>query len=176
MAYLTFIINHYDILPDFTVFVHGHRRSWHQPEPLPLKLGALNVTALLADNYINLRCARNPGCTEETYISASAVQDGETRIQAKLMPGFWRTMFPEALGYLGMGSPPDAIGVPCCAQFAVSKAAIRLRSLDFWKMYRTPLTRNLSEYETTIGKGLNGYAIGMVYEKLWHIVFGKEAI
>jgi hypothetical protein len=33
MMYLTAIIDHYDDLPDFMVFMHGHRASWHMVLP-----------------------------------------------------------------------------------------------------------------------------------------------
>lgn len=29
MSYLTYIIDHYESLPDIVLFMHGHRASWH---------------------------------------------------------------------------------------------------------------------------------------------------
>lgn len=176
MVYLTYILDNYDSLPDYMVFIHGHSRAWHQPEPIPMKLTSLNFTALDLEHYINLRCTTNPGCDETTFIDATHVHDGESRIQAKLMPGFWRTMFPESLSYWGMGPPPSAIGVPCCAQFALTRAAVQLRPKEFYRMYRRPLERDLHEYKNSIGEGLDSYTVGILYEKTWHMVFGKDSV
>ena len=59
MAYLTYIIDHYDDLPAYSVFVHGHYRAWHQQAPIPAKIRALNLTALEEENYISFRCENN---------------------------------------------------------------------------------------------------------------------
>ena len=57
MAYLTFLYDHYDDLPEYMVFAHGHERSWHQPMPFPWLLSALNLSTVDTLGYVNLRCA-----------------------------------------------------------------------------------------------------------------------
>ncbi|KAK5683237.1 hypothetical protein LTS10_004768 [Elasticomyces elasticus] len=73
MAYLTYIIDHYDALPDYMVFTHGHERSWHQMEPLQMKVRALNLTALDEEDYISLRCGMQMGCEKQPYIDTKHV-------------------------------------------------------------------------------------------------------
>lgn len=185
MAYLTYIIDNYANLSDYTVFLHGHSRSWHQIEPIGWKLDALNYTALDNESYVSLRCMDLPGCRPRWYLNATSTPKGDDRVQAKLMPGFWRTMFPQLPGayndssilqYWGLGPAPSEIGAPCCAQFAVTRAAIHLRPLEFWRAFRRPLERDLSEYRTSIGPELDSYWIGVLYEAVWHMVFGKPAV
>lgn len=175
MAYLTYIIDNYDDLPNFVVFHHGHRRAWHQPEPTPMKLRALNLTALSYDHYINLRCARDPGCTADTGIDLVDVDPHDSRIHALMLPKFWNTMFGNESMW-DMGPPPTNVSVPCCAQFAVTREAIRSRPLAFWRAYRRPIERDLDEYKPTWGPNTNSYLVGICYEKLWHMVFGKESV
>ena len=71
MAYLTYIIDHYDNLPDIAVFVHGHYRSWHQHAPISAKIRALNVTAVERENYVSLRCSDNMGCERRPYLDVT---------------------------------------------------------------------------------------------------------
>lgn len=174
MAYLTFIVDNYNDLPDFVVFHHGHRRAWHQPEPTPMKLRALNLTALSHDHYINLRCAKDPGCTNSTGIDLVTVDPEDDRKQAHMLPKFWHTMFGNDSVW-DLGPTPTNVSVPCCAQFAVTKEAILSRPLAFWRSYRRPLERDLDEYIPLWGEETSSYLVGICYEKLWHMVFGKPA-
>jgi len=176
MPYLTYIIDNYHSLPAYTVFVHGHERAWHQPESLPLSLAALNLEALDKEDYINLRCATGPGCTEQTYMNIQETPKGDDRPAAKLLPQFWKMLFEHDTGIDDMGPPPAELAVPCCAQFAVTRRAILGKSLAFWKKLRRPLERDLSEFHTELGKNLDSYVIGLLYEKLWHVVFGKPGV
>lgn len=177
MAYTTFILDNYHDLPDYVVFIHGHGRSWHQVETMPMRLKALNLTALDYDDYINLRCQFPPTCTPDKFVDATEIRYPlHQHPQDRLMPGFWRTMFPEELNYWGMGPAPSAIGAICCAQFAVTKKAIQSRSKAFWEMFRAPMLRDMAEYNRTIGLEINSFNIGLLYELVWHMVFGKDAI
>ncbi|KAL2152155.1 hypothetical protein VTH82DRAFT_5339 [Thermothelomyces myriococcoides] len=63
-------------------------------------------------------------------------------------------------------SVPERVGVSCCSQFAVSREAVRARPREDyvrWRdwLLRTPLDDDLS---------------GRVFEYMWHIIFGKDAV
>lgn len=66
-VYLTYIIDHYRSLPEYVIFFHGHRTSWHQPEDFGFVLSALNYSAVSEHGWINLRCANNPSCLEYSF-------------------------------------------------------------------------------------------------------------
>lgn len=177
MPYLTYIIDNYHSLPTYTVFVHGHRRAWHQPEPLPMKIAALNLKALDQEGYINLRCGTAPGCQKKWYMNMHQRPSGDWRPAATHLPQFWRMLFQDDLGSPDEMMPaPEELGVACCAQFAVTKQAIRNKSLGFWNKMRRPLERDLEEFRDELGDGLDSYVMGLLYEKLWHVVFGKPAV
>lgn len=176
MSYLTFIIDNYHNLPKHIVFTHGHNRAWHQPIPMPMLLAALNLTALDQDKYISLRCETNPGCVGRTLFGVDHQLDPhDDRAATWILPAFWRLMFPEEANW-AMGSPPAMIGAPCCAQFAVTREAILAHPLEFWQMYRRPLQRDLSDYHDVLSKSADSYAMGAVYERMWHIVMGMPDI
>lgn len=178
MAYLTFIIDHYTNLPLFTVFMHGHERSWHQVERADLKIRALNFTAVAEDGYSNIRCTEIPQCVPGHHLDLTKGPDAIPVPALKVLPAFWRLVFPDG------PAPPSKLGVVGTAQFVVSRAAIRARPLEFWKGLRRPLERDHEEVEKLmpelkIGEANQNrereesYNLGRVYEKMWHVFFGK---
>jgi hypothetical protein len=55
MAYLTNIIDHYDRLPNVTMFVHYHRYSWHTDAPnqdQSLMLESLRLDTVVRKGYV----------------------------------------------------------------------------------------------------------------------------
>ena len=43
-AYLKYIIDHYDNLPEYVIFVHGHESDWHHEDSMVDKLNSLRIT------------------------------------------------------------------------------------------------------------------------------------
>ncbi|KAK3070021.1 hypothetical protein LTR53_011168 [Teratosphaeriaceae sp. CCFEE 6253] len=150
MAYLTYIIDHYDDLPDYMVFVHGHERSWHQMMPLWMKVRALNLTALDEENYISLRCGAQMGCEKLPYIDTRHPNwGGEDH-----MRDFWKEITGEKC--------PRYISYKCCAQHAVTRRAVRGRTRQQWERIREPIMK--VQGDSWLG--------GMYYEKFWHLLLG----
>lgn len=160
MAYLTYIVDHYDTLPNYMVFTHGHERSWHQVEPLQMKIRALNLAALEKENYISLRCGDQMGCEKQPYIDTRHPNWGGE----KHMCDFWKTIVPHE-------SCPRYVSYKCCAQHAVTRAAVRKRSKQDWIRIREPLLHDLSDNKAW-GEGATDWLGGMYYEKFWHILLG----
>lgn len=155
MAYLTYIIDHYDTLPDYMIFTHGHERSWHQIEPLPMKVRALNLTALDEEDYISLRCGAQMGCEKLPYIDTKHVNwSGEAR-----MCEFFKTILPKE-------RCPRYVSYKCCAQHAVTRRAVQKRSREDWIRIREPIMREPAPGVAT------GWLGGMLYEKFWHYLLG----
>lgn len=171
MTYLTFIIDNYDNLPYTTVFLHGHDRSWHQPEHSIDILRAINLQTVIRDGYANVRCNQRHRCNEgHQYDLTNGTKDPSLGDE-HLLPPFWEMIFPD-------GPPlPKKLGASEAAQFAVSRAAIHARPLAFWKAVRRPIERNLGDYKDKLpGAGWkDGYLMGVLYEHLWHVLFGKPA-
>ncbi|GLB12257.1 hypothetical protein AtubIFM57258_009538 [Aspergillus tubingensis] len=170
MAYLTYLIDHYDRLPSTIAFIHSHRsgflRAWHVDAPLHdnvWSMRALQLDFVQQNGYINLRCNLNPGCKA---IYHHVTRDVFTEI-------FQDTSTPPLNGTdLAVGSDKRAIQIPetvaaaCCAQFAVSREQVLQRPREDYIKIR----------QWIIDTPLDDAHSGRVMEYLWHIIFGKEPI
>ena len=73
---------------------------------------------------------------------------------------------------------------PCCAQFAVSKAAVLSKPLEFWERVRSPIMSNPEKLsrewwpgaDSEKKEGVNKWNIGVAYERTWHYFFGLDPI
>ena len=162
MAYLTYIIDHYDHLPSYMVFTHGHYRSWHQVEPLPQKIRALNLTALSKEHYISLRCGDQMGCERVPYVDTLHVNwPGEVGMRE-----FWKMIVP----YEDL---PQNISYKCCAQHAVTRTAVKRRSKEDWIRVRAPLIGELDQLDMIPNTAFSAqWIVGAWFEKIWHVLFG----
>lgn len=160
MVYLTYIIDHYDNLPDISIFMHPHQRAWHTPELLNHDaselLKRLSSERVTREGYMNLRCHWDPGCPERLYPDTK-YRDKYKREELAIGAA-WVEMFP--------GDPvPHAIGAPCCAQFAVARHRIEKIPKANFERYRNWLIRT----EET------DWISGRVLEYLWHKIFANQA-
>ena len=174
MAYLTFIIENYDRLPEIMLFQHSHEngtiRAWHVEDNSghnnAVTAQHLRLSYIEKVGYANLRCITIPGCQNEVQPLRNPPQmdldqDGKVKYHIeKDMPEILRYMFGE-----GVEVPPE-IGAACCAQFAVTRDRVRLRKKEEYERIRQWVT--LTQ--------LSDYYSGRVMEYLWHIIFGMPAV
>ncbi|KAF2454773.1 hypothetical protein BDY21DRAFT_290462 [Lineolata rhizophorae] len=169
MVYLTYIIDHYDSLPPYMVFIHAQRYQWHNDDPvydLHYPLLHLQLPHVEEHGYANLRCTWLLGCPAEIYPKKQASLhpyrsynlDGNITSYEAYLHAF-RELFPGK-------KEPDEIGVSCCAQFAVTKEKVRERKRAEYERYRnwlleTPLPDDVS---------------GRILEYSWHMIFGKPPV
>ena len=148
MTYLTYIIDNYSSLPDIVIFLHAERYQWHNDDPLydgARTLSRLQLTYILEQGYVNLRCVWTLGCPHEIHPLDHPADEITSETRA------FKELFPDA-------PIPESIGVSCCAQFAVSKATILQRPREEYERYRRWLL------ETDLEDGLSG----RVLEYSWH--------
>ena len=160
MAYLTYIIDNYASLPATIAFIHPHRSgflsAWHTDTPLHSNVDALKslqIPFVQRNGYANLRCNWNPGCREKHRKNAHVT--GEK----------WRAIFHGT----STGNSEDAsfqVGAACCAQFAVSRSQVLERPLTDYEHFR----------HWILDTDLPDAKSGRVFEFLWHIIFGMEAV
>ncbi|KAI1332457.1 hypothetical protein F5Y16DRAFT_420518 [Xylariaceae sp. FL0255] len=153
MVYLTYIINHYDDLPDN---IHNDDPNY---DALPA-LSNLQIPYLQEAGYVNLRCAWVIGCPAEIrpMFDEERTHDAEPMTKHIYRKAF-EDLFPDL-------SVPDIVAVSCCSQFAVSRETIQRRPKNEYMFFRrwlldTPLADDLT---------------GRVFEFSWHIIFGKEPV
>lgn len=162
MVYLTYIVDHYDdpAMPDIVVFMHPHQLAWHTPELLNHDAGEalkrLSSERVVREGYMNLRCHWDPGCPERLHPGKSW-RDNLKREEVAIAAA-WAELFVD-------DPIPDAIGAPCCAQFAVSRERIRATPKKKYQKYRDWLIRT---DETD-------WISGRVFEYLWHKIFTDQS-
>ncbi|KAG2416896.1 hypothetical protein HFD88_008113 [Aspergillus terreus] len=164
-AYLSYIVDYYDRLPPYSIFVHANIDQWHNdlfgPHTTPA-LENLRLEAVDARGYVNLRCQHNPGCPTSVHPWEPTQYDIEKDDIRAFFPQVYQTLFN-----VGPEKVPDHIGNVCCGQFAVSRARIRERPLaDYERMLQWAAETELTD----------SFGVGWVFEKVWHIIFGMEEI
>ncbi|KAH8813183.1 hypothetical protein F5884DRAFT_327519 [Xylogone sp. PMI_703] len=170
MVYLTYMIDFYDKLPDITVFMHSERYQWHNDDPLydgvPM-LKSLQIPYLISEGYASLRCVWTLGCPAELHPKANdQIKDTEP-IEDPKSAKTTEKVYSEAFAELFPGEElPSVVGVPCCAQFAVSRDRIRARPVQDYERYRQWLLNTTREDQVS----------GRVLEYSWHMIFGKPNV
>jgi Protein of unknown function (DUF3431) len=135
MAYLTYIIDNYDNLPDTVLFFHSHRSAWHNNILLDLDsaktIQRLNPARVAREGYFNARCHHDPGCPNWLHIDRPENEwDFEKKKEEQYLTSrVWQQLHLNA-------PPPQALSQACCAQFAVSGDRIRARPVGHYQRYR----------------------------------------
>ena len=161
MTYLTYIINHYDALPDILIFMHSHRWTHHNNALLGYDASEM-VRRLKSDyvirkGYVNLRCHWSPGCPE--WLHPGNLQESLEKQEEVVLSRCWSELFPS-------DPLPAALGQACCAQFALSKERVLSIPLSRFIFYRDWIAR------TT----LSDYVSGRIWEYSWQFLFTGQSI
>ena len=160
MVYLTYMIDHYDALPDTAVFMHAHRHAWHNNnlfmQDALAMLKRLNHDRVARMGYMNLRCHHEPGCPDWIHMDRPG---GDLDFFRKPEEIYWRKNIWEEL-HPGAPIPQSLSGV-CCAQFALSRERIR----------QVPIERLIHYRKWLLNTGLDDTYSGRVFEYIWHYIF-----
>ncbi|KAF4769833.1 hypothetical protein N7455_006249 [Penicillium solitum] len=165
-AYLSFIVDLYDNLPEYAIFVHADPDQWHNDLFGPQTsntLPNLRLEAVNAMGYLNLRCTNNPGCPAHINTNSPSQEDIDSNDARANFPRIYKDIFGED------AHVPDTIGGICCAQFAVSRARIQERP-------KSDYIRMLNWVDEKSIPFVDNYGVGWVFETLWHVVFGMEGV
>lgn len=162
MVYLTYIIDHYNTLPDVIFFHHSHFEAWHQKLNAIEQLERLRTSHVLKVGYASTRCL--PGC--ENIVKLAGGEPGEFPKFASLDRKIQLVTLLDAFLEEEKGEKiPEKIAAPCCAQFAVSREAVQRREREWWVDLRA----------WVINTPLHSMNSGRLMEHLWHLWFGMEA-
>ncbi|KAJ5566207.1 hypothetical protein N7535_007845 [Penicillium sp. DV-2018c] len=161
MIYLTYIIDHYDKLPDVAVFMHSHQFAWHNDVlfggDAAQLLRSLNLNRVIREGYMNTRCGFGPGCP--AWIHPGAVEGDESKQEEVMLARAWGELFPDQ-------QIPSVLSQPCCAQFALSRE--RIRSI--------PRARFVYYRDWLLSTELSDYITGRIWEYLWQYIFTGQAV
>ncbi|EME46500.1 hypothetical protein DOTSEDRAFT_169139 [Dothistroma septosporum NZE10] len=167
--YLTYIVEHYDNLPDVAVFLHAHRKGWPEAWHNDAKdydavnmLHELQLDVVMERGYVNLRCLSTPGCPNEVQLNRNPPEDDRrAELAYPYVYGQFFNMTAEKVK-----EQISVIATPCCAQFAVSRDQIHQRPRSEYARYLTLIEESSYDDET----------LGTVMEYMWHILFGRDAV
>ncbi|CAG8197533.1 unnamed protein product [Penicillium salamii] len=161
MIYLTYLVDHYDQLPDVAVFMHSHQNAWHNDELVEgdaaRLLRRLNLNRVIREGYMNTRCGYGPGCP--AWMHPGAVEEDESKQEEIMLARAWGELFPDQ-------PIPSVLAQPCCAQFALSRD--RIRSI--------PRARYVFYRDWLLSTDLSDYITGRIWEYLWQYIFTGEAV
>ena len=165
MAYLTYIIDNYQNLPNVSILLHAHRDgypvAWHNDNNQYSKTWAvrhLKISTVENHGFVSLRSNWVPGCPAD-------IQPFRDPPEAhRDLEHIFARVCKEIFG--AEAEVPERIGTPCCAQFAVTRSDVQQRTKAEWEGYREWLF-NTDENDETSGR---------VFELLWHILFGREPV
>ena len=160
MAYLSFIIDHYDDLPDRMLFLHGHYKSWHQP----------HIDGLLSHLRWEFEGYHNLKCITEAKLDMATCKPGVNPLTSPKtstgVPGFvdyWKSVMAPN----GFGAMPKWVAAPCCAQFIVSKTVVLKNDRKIYSAIRDWIIQ-LSQNDSSLA--------GFVLEQSWHIIFTRKHV
>ncbi|CAI7648639.1 unnamed protein product [Penicillium glandicola] len=161
MIYLTYIVDHYDQLPDVAVFMHSHQFAWHNDAlfagDAAQLLRRLNLNRVIREGYMNTRCGFGPGCP--AWMHPGALEADESKQEEIMLARAWGELFPDQ-------PIPSVLSQPCCAQFALSRD--RIRSI--------PRARFVFYRDWLLSTDLSDYITGRIWEYLWQFIFTGEAV
>lgn len=161
MIYLSYIINHYDALPDILIFMHAHRWTHHNNALLAYDAAemvrGLNSDYVTREGYVNMRCHWSPGCPD--WLHSGNSRESLEKQEEVVLSKCWSELFPS-------DPLPAALGQACCAQFALSKERVLSIPLSRFVFYRDWITRT----------PLSDYISGRIWEYSWQFLFTGQHI
>lgn len=147
-AYLKYIIENYNNLPEYSVFIHGHLMSEHQSDNIINIINSIDFTK----DIINLN--------REDWIQTISRGDEFQDRKFSWIEENWKDLIGD---YLPL---PDSLTFPSCAQFAIHKSKIIQYPIEFWKHL-------FNWCEKT---ELDNFISSRIFEYIWYYIFSKQNI
>jgi hypothetical protein len=150
-GYLKYILNHYDHLPRYVAFLHGHEKDWHQNEDIVSRLNTFDADACVK-SYVTLN--------NHWVWHKDTARDHMRGLKVDLI-AVWKDVFQDELG-----PPPtedNFLNHDCCAQFIVSREAIlKHKRSSYEKWYRY------------VAEPADNKRRAIIFEHVWHLIFGEQ--
>jgi hypothetical protein len=148
-AYLKYIIDNYESLPEYTIFVHGHLYSEHQKDKNIIDI-INNIS--FDDDIINLN--------RSDWENSITIGEDKWDKKYSWLSENWQDIFGT---YLDL---PLKMTFHSSAQFAVNKKCIIQYPIEFWK-------KLFNWCENT---NLDNYVSSRIFEYSWYYIFSKKAL
>ena len=161
MIYLTYIIDHYDDLPEILLFMHAHRWTHHNNDLLdydaPQMIKRLSNAYVKRQGYVNMRCHWSPGCPE--WLHPDSEEQTLGKQEEAVLSECWSELFP-------LDPIPKTLSQPCCAQFALSHDRIHSIPRNQFIFFRDWILRT----------PLSDYISGRIWEYSWQYLFTGQSV
>ncbi|KAH0559700.1 hypothetical protein GP486_003785 [Trichoglossum hirsutum] len=161
MVYLTYIIDHYESLPDIMIFMHAHRFSWHNNDILGndavQMIKRLSSEHVMRQGYVNLRCHWKPGCPD--WLQPKAQEEDIVKQEQLMLKQSWPELFP-------LDPLPTVLAQPCCSQFALTRE----------RVLSVPKPRFVYFRDWLLRTPLSTYISGRIWEYIWQFIFTGQTV
>lgn len=151
-AILKYIIDNYENLPKHIAFLHGHETAWHHRGKKGILQVLQNCAKINDYGYISLN---------NHFIDDRNMDNPKMKHLHELWPHLFEPFLKRPA--------PTYLLHDCCAQFIVTRDRIRRlpkRAYEKWYNYIMHEDPNNDD----------GYIISVVFEYIWHIIFGEPDI
>ncbi|KAF2739334.1 hypothetical protein EJ04DRAFT_411075, partial [Polyplosphaeria fusca] len=159
-AYLTYLVENYNNLPEVVVFVDGCSSQYVSktaPDYNRMEMiRQLNISSIQKTGFDNLRCLSRIGCQSEILPLRKPKDEFNTPEVA--MHDAWKELFQDAM-------MPRSLATPRGAEFAVTRTKVQKRGLNDYRRFWEWLNKTRLDDDTA----------GIIMEHLWHIIFGRGA-
>lgn len=165
--YAQWLLEQYDVLPEYALFVHGHWQAWHQRRSLDelvravkALIRALERTPCRGDLYASITPVRHEWC----HHMVEHTEFGQT-----LNSTFMRWLYPE------LPAPAPCLQSESSAQFVVSRRRIRAHPRAFYaRLYN--YTQACPPYGESVAPTRRERCFHNLLEYSWHVIFGQPAL
>jgi hypothetical protein len=199
LGYLTYLIDHYDMLPSIMVFLHPHQKgykaSWHVDAPLHSNTAAIRTLRLelvRQRGYVNMRCNPTPNCryngdasrhpellTRERWITfwsntSTPAATIEHELETKDNIDWPAEHSFSSFSWAAMSFSPKAADdsdVPAIAATAGAQFALSREAAR-----RRPREDYIALKEWIVKTDEDDSVTGRVFEYLWHVIFGMPGV
>jgi|688.fasta_scaffold01424_60 hypothetical protein len=145
-SYIRYIIDHWDNLPDYMAFIHGHEYNKHQKYKHHM-LELIERAHLTGDCYIPLN---------GYWLSEPSPYNVKSSYYLQIAK-YWYLFEPYIKRY-----PNQSLLTDACGQFIVSKNKIKKYPFEAWKTW----------YDALVHPDTHG-ELGFVFEYTWHYLFDQ---
>ena len=163
-AYLSYVTQRYDSLPEWIFFVHANLTSWHHDGTLGERLvAAWKLAQATGRRYIEINNFRQAGGLDRAR--GPLLSADEPNISRRVRPDAldeWRREYLEP--HVDFGAADWVRGSVCCAQFLVHKDQIT----------RHPKMMYDHLYAWSTDEARDDYVEGRYLEYAWHVIWGDE--
>lgn len=168
--YLRYIIDRYDDLPEYAAFVQAGRQDWHDPLPKDETLARWDWETPLRSDGVAYLPTSAPCSIEDS--GERGEQGGSLQAsQMQAVREAWPQVFEQELGPL-----PRRWVTQCCAQFEVTRSAVRQHPKSFYQRLFDWVMRHDKALFTQRGAGKSSHDsrrrdAGHVLEATWVLIF-----